>query len=298
MKRKPTILLATFVVTMGLLLGAGAEPEAAEIIGTWNSGIWYLDVAESQWTQMTEDSTNGDIAAGDFTGDGRDDVASIWTSGLFYQDAASLTWSDPIPVDDPDGPDGLPNRLTAGDMNGDGRAEIIGSWSSDGIWYWDVAAENWTQMTKFSTNGDIAAGDFTGDGIADVASIWPGGLWYQDGASLDWIQIPVDDPDGPDGVPNRLTAGDMNGDGPAEIIGSWSSEGFWYWDVAAENWTQMWHTSTNGDIAAGDFTGDGTADVASIWPGGVWYQDGASLNWFAVPGTAPDRLTAGDVTGD
>ena len=65
----------------------------AEIIGTWRSGIWYLDVVGSGWTQMTTSTTTGDIAAGDFTGDGKADVASIWPSGLWYQNGATLVWT-------------------------------------------------------------------------------------------------------------------------------------------------------------------------------------------------------------
>ena len=83
----------------------------------------------------------------------------------------------------------------------------------------------------------------------------------------------------------------------AEIIVSWDN-GIWYWDVAASQWTQMEDSATDGDIAAGDFTGDGKADVASIWPGGLYYQDGDTLAWTKISSGAPDKLTAGDVTGD
>jgi hypothetical protein len=55
--------------------------------------------------------------------------------------------------------------------------------------------------------------------------------------------------------------------------------------------------ATTGDIAAGDFTADGKADVASVWGGGIWYQDGDTLAWTKVPGNPPVSLTAGDVTG-
>ena len=58
----------------------------------------------------------------------------------------------------------------------------------------------------------------------------------------------------------------------------------------------MTSDTPDGDIAAGDFSGDGKADVASIWGNGLWYQDGASFAWTKV-GSAPDRLTAGDITG-
>jgi hypothetical protein len=253
----------------------------AEIIGTWSSGIWYWDVFTSRWTQMTTSTTTGDIAAGDFTGDGKADVASIWPSGLWYQDGATLAWTQ-VPGDAPD-------KVTAGDVTGDGRSEIIGTWSN-GIWYRDVAASSWTKMTSSVTDGDIAAGDFTGDGRADVASSWGNGLWYQDGATLVWTKVSSSAAD-------RLTAGDVTGDGRSEIIGTWSN-GIWYWDVAESRWTKMTSSVTDGDIAAGDFTGDGRADVASSWGNGLWYQDGVSLVWTKVSSTAADRLTAGDVTGD
>ena len=54
-------------------------------------------------------------------------------------------------------------------------------------------------------SGDIAAGDFTGDGKADVASCWSSGLWYQNGATLGWTKLY--------GIaPYQLTAGDVTGD--------------------------------------------------------------------------------------
>jgi hypothetical protein len=168
-------------------------------------------------------------------------------------------------------------------------AEIIGTWSS-GIRYWDVAESEWTQITTNNPEGDIAAGDFTGDGKADVASIWSSGLWYQDGATLEWTKV-----SGPGAV--YLTAGDVTGDDRSEIIGAWSS-GIWYWDVAAAEWTKMTPSTPTGDIAAGDFTSDGKADVASCWGNGLWYQDGDTLEWTQVSNTAPTQVTAGDITGD
>jgi hypothetical protein len=94
-----------------------------------------------------------------------------------------------------------------------------------------------------------------------------------------------------------VTAGDITGDGRAEIIGTWDS-GIWYRNVAASSWKKMNSSVPSGEIAAGDFTGDGKADVASIWSSGLWYQNGATLSWKKVTNTAPYELTAGDVTGD
>jgi len=58
------------------ITGQDKPQRLSEIIGTWNSGIWYWDEGESKLTQMTDDTLDGDIAAGDFTGDGIADVAS------------------------------------------------------------------------------------------------------------------------------------------------------------------------------------------------------------------------------
>jgi hypothetical protein len=168
------------------------------------------------------------------------------------------------------------------------KAEIIGTWSN-GIWYWDEAASKWIQMAHSTPDGDITAGDFTGDGIADVASCWVSGLWYQDGATLDWAKVS-------DSAPTQVTAGDVTGDGQAEIIGTWSN-GIWYWDEAVSKWIQMARSTPDGDITAGDFTGDGKADVVSCWSNGLWYQDGSTLGWTKISDSAPNQVTAGDVTG-
>ncbi len=89
-----------------------------------------------------------------------------------------------------------------------------------------------------------------------------------------------------------MTAGDVTGNGRAEVIGTWGS-GIWYWDVAESEWTKMTSSTTVGDIAAGDFSGDGKADVASTWDSGLWYQDGDTLAWTKITGNPPVSLTAG-----
>ena len=209
-----------------------------------------------------------DFAVADFDGDGYQDIAvtfnkGTWVSVFFNNNSAPI---NPEPL-----------------------SEIIGTWSN-GIWYWDVVESEWTKMTASKPTGDIAAGDFTGDGKADVASIWGNGLWYQDGDTLGWTKV-----SGPGAV--YLIAGDVTGDDRSEIISAWSS-GIWYYDVAASEWTRMTASIPTGEIAAGDFTGDGKPDVVSCWTNGLWYQDGTTLDWAKVSNTAPTQLTAGDVSGD
>ena len=64
----------------------------AEVIGTWPRGIWYWDFVASAWTRRTYNATDGDIATGGFTGDGKADVASTWSGGLWFLDGATLDW--------------------------------------------------------------------------------------------------------------------------------------------------------------------------------------------------------------
>ena len=180
-------------------------PVRAEIIGTWDSGIWYYNVATSHWTKMYSSAPSGPIAVGDVTVDGKADVISCWPSGLWYQNGATLGWTKVFDI--------APNKVAAGDITGDGRAEIIGTWSS-GIWYYNVATSNWTRMYSYAPSGPIAVGDVTGDGKADVISCWSSGLWYQNGATLGWTKVF-------DIAPNKVAAGDITGDGRAEIIGTW-----------------------------------------------------------------------------
>jgi hypothetical protein len=65
-------------VAVGDIIGDGR----AEVIGTFASGIWYWNPATDSWTQMNTDVTKRDIAAGDFTGDGKSDVALCRDNGF------------------------------------------------------------------------------------------------------------------------------------------------------------------------------------------------------------------------
>jgi hypothetical protein len=317
------------VTNVVVVCGSYEGPLLDEIIGAWSNGIWYWDLFAATWTQLSTDTPTGDIAAGDFNGDGIADVAAIFDDlgpvtsqrgqGIYYLDGDSKTWnrflrSEPAPF-----------NIAAGDINGDingnGASEIIGTWSN-GIWYRDETgfSESWVQLTTDTTTGDIAAGDFTGDGIADVAAIFQevgpasnplgAGIYLLDGRKCQitnqcWTKVAGSAP-----APFSVAAGDMNGDGRSDIIGTWSN-GIYYWDVVEMDWTQLSTDTTQNGIAAGNILLNGTdaADVVAIFqispfstPEGVglFTINGDNMALTKVPGSAPApfSVTAGDVSGN
>ena len=171
-----------------------------------------------------------------------------------------------------------------------GRDEIVGIWDVSGIWYMNLGNNSDAQTYNSVPHGAIAVGDVTGDGRADIVACWNSGLWYQNGATLDWTKVY-------NVAPGKVAVGDITGDGRAEIIGTWNN-GIWYRNLAAGSWMQTYTYVPNGAIAIGDVTGDGRADIVACWNTGLWYQNGATLGWTQVYNIAPGKVAVGDITGD
>ena len=132
----------------------------------------------------------------------------------------------------------------------------------------------------------VAIGDLNGDGDLDLAVIIRDSVSVLLGNGDGTLQKKTVNY-GTGAVASSVATGDLNGDGDldlavanagsdnvsvlintggyqnptAEIIGTWSG-GIWYWDVAAGNWTKMWHNVPSGDIAAGDLP----VTVRQMWP--------------------------------
>ena len=189
------------------------------------------------------------------------------------------------------------------------RHDIAGRTSS-GRWY--VAAST---GTSFSTTywglwgagawTDVLAGDFNGDGQADVVgrlnNRWYVGLntgtsfvttyWGLWGAGA-WIDVLV---------------GDFNGDGRDDIAGRLNNR----WYVAASSGTTftttywgLWGTGTWTDVLVGDFNGDGKSDLAGRLNGTRWYvasSTGASFSttyWGLWGGGTWTDVLVGDFNAD
>jgi hypothetical protein len=334
--------------TVGGLKGAGA---VVVLYGT-NAGLsgaraqlWHQEVAGVADDAWLHDFFGFELAAGDFDGDGRDDLAigapiddpgGVTAAGVvnvLYGSAAGLTaegnqvWhqdtagmEDEAEVDDAFG-----LALAAGDFNGDGRddlavgvpSEDIGTVNAAGavavlygsasgltaagnqFWHLNVAGVDGAATVNDHFGSALAAGDFNGDGQDDLA-----------------IGVPFDQVDG------AFLAGSAN-----VLYGSASG-------LSAAS-SQVWHQNNAGAgaaaeddmfgsaLTAGDFDGDGLDDLAVGVPGedegdvnaagavNVLYgsQDGLRAGgqlWRLSAGpSAPGAqdlfgkaLAAGDVNGD
>ncbi|WP_433391697.1 FG-GAP repeat domain-containing protein [Micromonospora sp. KLBMP9576] len=167
-----------------------AEPILAYDSGTttilyrwYSTGAAFGSLSTATHYSTDLDNVGGRMAAGDVTGDGKDDTVMAYqnTDGTFAYKVfpsgtmAPVTWftSGPFNL----GPVG--DRLVVGDFNGDGKAEPILAYDSGTTtilyrWYSTGAAfGSLSTATHYSTDldnvgGRMAAGDVHGDGKDDT----------------------------------------------------------------------------------------------------------------------------------
>jgi hypothetical protein len=298
------------------------------------------------------------LAAGDFDGDGNDDLAIgvpdedyddygdlLWNAGcvhiLYGSSSAGLysgviqTWHQDLGggSDSPDDDEQFGYALIAGDFDGDGRDDLAIGAPGEGVESPDdragsvtvlygsasglTVAHEWITQTPLLDQSEendefgsaLAAGDFDGDGRDDLAigvpgedvdardsagavNVMfgsPGGLVYSGDQFLHQnVSDAEDEVQAGDEFGSALTAGDFNGDGrddlavgiPFEDIVPDRNEGavhVFYGSGSGLTTTEDWwfhqdspdieNTAEPDDefgsaLAAGDFNGDGYADLA------------------------------------
>ncbi|GAA4994101.1 VCBS repeat-containing protein [Streptomyces siamensis] len=225
-------------------------------------------------TAEAGDAFGSELAYADFNGDGYDDLAV-----------------------------GTPNEKVGTDTNGGGLAILWGSASGltgKGVDIPDPAASSHDFWGK-----DLAAGDYDGDGKADLAVgsssatiyVYKGGFTTAGTpGGRTTIKPPIESGtnDNPYG-PLSLTAGDVNGDGRTDLIvdgfetttsTGWNTN-YWVPGTASGLSVSSAQTLKTGMITAvGDINGDGYGDIVS----------GASWNGTLDDGTAiPDSAKGGKV---
>ncbi|MFB6898268.1 FG-GAP-like repeat-containing protein [Streptomyces hydrogenans] len=173
-----------------------------------------------------------------------------------------------------------------GDMTGDKISDLTAVWDDSTLHSYPGlgTGQLGNQIplvggTTWSTIKHLAKGDFTGDGIADLMSIWGDGtLHYYRGKGDGTIDTQrVVTLGGDTWLPIRnIAAGDFNKDGIDDLITIWGDGTLHLYtgkgdgqlnngitvSQGAATWLTVKHT------AAGDFNKDGVADLMAIWGDG------------------------------
>jgi Leucine-rich repeat (LRR) protein len=243
-----------------------------DLLATWDGqGVYYKNSDTGAWVRMASPATM--ITAGDFDGDGIDDLAGLWPSqgGIWVLYSHNSTWARLSST---------ARYIAAGDMNGDGRDDLLGTWDGQGVYYRNSISGIWVRMASEATM--IACGDLDGDGTDDLIGLWPsqGGIWVKYSQSGLWARI--------SSTAVHIAAGDMNGDGRDDLLGTWDGQGVYYRNSMTGAWIRMASPATL--ITTGDLDGDATGDLIGIWPtqGGVWAKYSHNSAWALLGSTARD----------
>jgi len=215
------------------------------------------------------------VAVGDVTGDGNEDVVFATDDGagwgqVFVWSAGGLVWqSSPIQGIRGSG------QLSLGDVDRDGRSEILlaVSWPGRyGVIYDDALGGYEASVPCSGTDAVSAAvGDVDGDGDLDaflavvkLGATGPNQVWFNNGAGTftDSGQRMGEN------STNQIILGDLNGDGDLDAVA-----------VNMNMPNEVWHNTGNGNYirgsqifvyvntphtALGDLNGDGSLDLFMV----------------------------------
>jgi len=281
-------------VHVGDLLGNGTD----DIVGmVKQTGQWWVGISNGDhftnelwatWAPYTATFQWQDVVFGDFTGDGKMDIAgresgngkwwvavstghsfvtSFWTA--WTPDSPSFTWVD----------------VVVGDFNGDGKADIAGRVMQTGQWWVNISNGS-TFTTKFwgawapDNPGtldwvNVMVGDFTGNGKDDIVGrILENGEWWMNLSTGSVFKTTFWDQWSPAVTWVDVQAADVKGNGRSDIVGRAQELGDYFVSVSSGTGgqTSLWaqfgtdalgNLNWEADTVLGDLTGNGEMDLIS-----------------------------------
>ncbi|MCU0857191.1 MAG: VCBS repeat-containing protein, partial [Pontiellaceae bacterium] len=235
--------------------------------------------------------------AGDYTGDGKDDLLKLWNDG------------GSVSLDLHETEDGLFSRVRkvtqtgkyspsdcffSGDFNGDGALDILRVFEDEGACSFAMICGKSFEVKScavkqgvFDRRDKWLIGDFNGDGKNDLARVRGEGFDIHQGGKTR-IEVHVSDGEsfelqtwgeglgdfGRDCDYRHFAAGDFDGDGDDDIVQLWNDGGKLSVDIYRSGGTGFSRESLltkTGDWfrkkrwLASDFTGDGIMDLGAVW---------------------------------